>query len=162
MFTVLFLFFLLIMSCLKRSKFTLWIHFHGIVLFQEKKSIRPTFSAERIFGGTLLAMCSNDFICFYDWAECRLIHRIDVNVKVSIFMLWIALSNKRSSIYGFFNCNLTFLHLLSQNLYWADSGDIFAIASDTSFYILKYNVRMILSLQLTCVIDFVQYLFSYV
>ncbi|KAI3727219.1 hypothetical protein L1987_67030 [Smallanthus sonchifolius] len=74
--------------------------------FQEKKSIRPTFSAERIFGGSLLAMCSNDFICFYDWAECRLIQRIDVNVK---------------------------------NLYWADSGDLVAIASDSSFYILKYN-----------------------
>lgn len=27
-------------------------------------------------------MCSNDFICFYDWAECRLIQRIDVTVKV--------------------------------------------------------------------------------
>ncbi|XP_048337202.1 coatomer subunit beta'-2 [Ziziphus jujuba] len=74
--------------------------------FQEKKSVRPTFSAEHIYGGTLLAMCSNDFICFYDWAECRLIRRIDVNVK---------------------------------NLYWADSGDLVAIASDTSFYILKYN-----------------------
>ncbi|KAK3028321.1 hypothetical protein RJ639_037783 [Escallonia herrerae] len=74
--------------------------------FQEKKSIRPTFSAERIYGGTLLAMCSNDFICFYDWSECRLIRRIDVNVK---------------------------------NLYWADSGDLVAIASDTSFYMLKYN-----------------------
>ncbi|XP_022948530.1 coatomer subunit beta'-2-like [Cucurbita moschata] len=74
--------------------------------FQEKKSIRPTFSAEHIYGGTLLAMCSNDFICFYDWAECRLIRRIDVNVK---------------------------------NVYWADSGDLVAIASDTSFYILKYN-----------------------
>ncbi|KNA15992.1 hypothetical protein SOVF_093220 [Spinacia oleracea] len=74
--------------------------------FQEKKSIRPTFSADRIYGGTLLAMCSNDFICFYDWAECRFIRRIDVNVK---------------------------------NLYWADSGDLVAIASDTSFYILKYN-----------------------
>ncbi|KAL3366453.1 hypothetical protein AABB24_011235 [Solanum stoloniferum] len=74
--------------------------------FQEKKSIRPTFSAEHIYGGTLLAMCSNDFICFYDWIECRLIRRIDVNVK---------------------------------NLYWADSGDLVAIASDTSFYILKYN-----------------------
>ncbi|KAK6153692.1 hypothetical protein DH2020_013331 [Rehmannia glutinosa] len=49
--------------------------------FLEKKSIRPTFSAEHIYGGTLLAMCSNDFICFYDWAECRLIRRIDVNVK---------------------------------------------------------------------------------
>ncbi|PHT32187.1 Coatomer subunit beta'-1, partial [Capsicum baccatum] len=74
--------------------------------FQEKKSIRPTFSAERIYGGALLAMCSNDFICFYDWVECRLIRRIDVNVK---------------------------------NLYWADSGDLVAIASDTSFYVLKYN-----------------------
>ncbi|TVU33003.1 hypothetical protein EJB05_24774, partial [Eragrostis curvula] len=73
---------------------------------QEKKSIRPSFSAERIFGGVLLAMCTNDFICFYDWAECRLIRRIDVNVK---------------------------------NLYWADSGDLVTIASDTSFYILKYN-----------------------
>ncbi|PRQ46518.1 putative coatomer, WD associated region [Rosa chinensis] len=26
-------------------------------------------------------MCSNDFVCFYDWAECRLFRRIDVNVK---------------------------------------------------------------------------------
>ncbi|MCI04137.1 coatomer subunit beta'-2-like, partial [Trifolium medium] len=25
------------------------------------------------------------------------------------------------------------------NLYWADSGDLVAISSDTSFYILKYN-----------------------
>ncbi|KAK9066084.1 hypothetical protein SSX86_015486 [Deinandra increscens subsp. villosa] len=74
--------------------------------FQEKRSIRPTFSCERIYGGSLLAMCSNDFICFYDWAECRLIQRIDVNIK---------------------------------NLYWADSGDMVAIASDSSFYILQYN-----------------------
>ncbi|VFQ87388.1 unnamed protein product [Cuscuta campestris] len=74
--------------------------------FMEKKSIRPTFSAERIYGGILLAMCSNDFICFYDWTDCRLIRRIDVNVK---------------------------------NLYWADSGDLLTIASDTAFHILKYN-----------------------
>uniref|UniRef100_A0A3B6PM65 Coatomer subunit beta' n=1 Tax=Triticum aestivum TaxID=4565 RepID=A0A3B6PM65_WHEAT len=74
--------------------------------FQERKSIRPTFSVERVFGGVLLAMCTNDFICFYDWADCRLIRRIDVNVK---------------------------------NLYWADSGDLVTVASDTSFYILKYN-----------------------
>uniref|UniRef100_A0A0D3BML7 Uncharacterized protein n=1 Tax=Brassica oleracea var. oleracea TaxID=109376 RepID=A0A0D3BML7_BRAOL len=80
--------------------------------FQEKRSIRPTFSAEKIFGGALLAMCSNDFICFYDWAECRLIQRIDVTVK---------------------------------NLYWADSGDLVAIASDTSFYILKYNRELVSS-----------------
>ncbi|KMZ59957.1 Coatomer subunit beta'-1 [Zostera marina] len=80
--------------------------------FQEKKSIRPTFSVERIFGGSLLAMCSSDFICFFDWAECRLIRRIDVNVK---------------------------------NLYWADSGDLVAIASDASFYILKFNKDIVSS-----------------
>ena len=107
-------------------------------MFQEKKSIRPTFSAERIYGGTLLAMCSNDFICFYDWAECRLIRRIDVNVKVSIFILKLAYFV--ILIYLF----LTFFFLNVQNLYWADSGDLVAIASDTSFYILKYNVRMTL------------------
>jgi coatomer subunit beta' len=78
--------------------------------FQERKSIRPTFSTERVFGGVLLAMCTNDFICFYDWADCRLIRRIDVNVK---------------------------------NVYWADSGDLVTVASDTSFYILKYNYLLI-------------------
>ncbi|CAH8358262.1 unnamed protein product [Eruca vesicaria subsp. sativa] len=80
--------------------------------FQERKSIRPTFSTEKIFGGSLLAMCSNDFICFYDWAECRLIQRIDVTIK---------------------------------NLYWAESGDLVAISSDTSFYILKYNRDLVSS-----------------
>jgi hypothetical protein len=37
-------------------------------------------------------MCSSDFICFYDWAECILIRRIDVNVKVSqnIFLMKIS------------------------------------------------------------------------
>ena len=109
--------------------------------FQEKKSIRPTFSAERIHGGTLLAMCSNDFICFYDWAECRLIRRIDVTVKVRPDVspiLWVfyhvpcVIVNAWSWIY--------------QNLFWADSGDLVAIASDTSFYILKYNVRLLIRL----------------
>ncbi|AQL04344.1 Coatomer subunit beta'-3 [Zea mays] len=80
--------------------------------FQERKSIRPAFSGERIYGGVLLAICTNDFICFYDWAECRLIRRIDVNVK---------------------------------NVYWADSGDLVTIASDSSFYILKYNRDLVSS-----------------
>lgn len=31
-------------------------------------------------------------------------------------------------------------HLWLQNIYWSDSGDLVAIASDNSFYILKYNV----------------------
>ncbi|KAJ7951806.1 Coatomer, beta' subunit [Quillaja saponaria] len=44
--------------------------------------------------------------------ECRLIHKIDVNVK---------------------------------SLYWAESGDLVTIASDTSFYILKYNRNVVSS-----------------
>lgn len=49
--------------------------------FQEKKSIRPNFAAEGIHGGPLLSARSAEFICFYDWAECRVIRRIDVAVK---------------------------------------------------------------------------------
>uniref|UniRef100_A0A7I4DAQ0 Beta'-coat protein n=1 Tax=Physcomitrium patens TaxID=3218 RepID=A0A7I4DAQ0_PHYPA len=74
--------------------------------FQEKKSFRPSFSAEGMYGGALLGIRSNDLVCFYDWAECRVVRRIDVVVK---------------------------------NIYWSDSGDLVAIASESSFYILKYN-----------------------
>ena len=30
-----------------------------------------------------------------------------------------------------------------QNVYWADSGDLLAITSDNSFYILKYNREVV-------------------
>uniref|UniRef100_A0A061QYC6 Coatomer subunit beta' n=1 Tax=Tetraselmis sp. GSL018 TaxID=582737 RepID=A0A061QYC6_9CHLO len=49
--------------------------------FKEAKSIRPSFGAEQIYGGSLLAVRSADFICFYDWAEGSIIRRIDVPVK---------------------------------------------------------------------------------
>lgn len=44
--------------------------------------------------------------------------------------------------FGHRETNSSFLWVVSifQNLYWADSGDLVAIASDSSFYILKYNV----------------------
>jgi len=35
--------------------------------FKEVHTLRPGFSAEGIYGGALLAVRSNDFICFYDW-----------------------------------------------------------------------------------------------
>jgi coatomer subunit beta' len=50
--------------------------------FQERKSIRPNISADGIYGGALLAVRSSEFICFYDWVECRVIRRIDVVAKV--------------------------------------------------------------------------------
>jgi len=49
--------------------------------FQKKNSFRPHFAAEAVYGGALLSMRSTDFICFYDWAECTVVRRIDVAVK---------------------------------------------------------------------------------
>ncbi len=36
------------------------------------------------------------------------------------------------------------LSCMLQNIYWSDSGDLVAISSDNSFYILKYKVRILL------------------
>lgn len=49
--------------------------------FQEKHTIKCSFSAERIFGGALIGVKSSDFIVFYDWSAGRIVRRIDVTVK---------------------------------------------------------------------------------
>jgi coatomer subunit beta' len=49
--------------------------------FKENFSFKPPFAAEAIFGGRLIAVVGNDFVCFYDWSEYRLIRRIDVVPK---------------------------------------------------------------------------------
>eukprot|EP00920_Eleutheroschizon_duboscqi_P025546 GHVT01062852.1.p1 GENE.GHVT01062852.1~~GHVT01062852.1.p1 ORF type:complete len:966 (-),score=220.35 GHVT01062852.1:995-3892(-) len=49
--------------------------FHSFV---EHFSFKPSFPLEEIFGGKLLGVRSPDFVCFYDWDECRLIRRVDV------------------------------------------------------------------------------------
>lgn len=45
--------------------------------FNTSRSFRPSFSAEQIFGGVLIGVRSNDFVCFYDWEADRLVRRID-------------------------------------------------------------------------------------
>ena len=52
------------------------------VVLCRKEEYPGNIFADRIYGGTSLVMGSNDFICFYDWAECRLIRWIDVSDKV--------------------------------------------------------------------------------
>lgn len=51
--------------------------------FKEKTNvgIRLFYSAEGIYGGTLLGVKSSSFICFYDWETGILVRRIDANVK---------------------------------------------------------------------------------
>jgi len=40
-----------------------------------------TFSAEAIFGGALLGVRGNTFVCFYDWNTGAMVRRIDVLPK---------------------------------------------------------------------------------
>lgn len=50
-------------------------------LFKERKSMKLTYAAESIFGGALLGICGQDFVCFYDWDDLQLVRRIDVEAK---------------------------------------------------------------------------------
>ncbi|KAK6589449.1 coatomer complex beta [Cryptosporidium xiaoi] len=47
--------------------------------FKESCSFFPSYFVDEIFGGQLLGVKSNDFVCFYDWLDCKLIRRIDVS-----------------------------------------------------------------------------------
>ncbi|XP_065890389.1 coatomer subunit beta'-like [Dysidea avara] len=74
--------------------------------FKERKSFKPEFGAEAIFGGTLLCVKSSNTIAFYDWEALELVRRIEISPRAVI---------------------------------WNDSSELVCIASDESYYILKYQ-----------------------
>jgi coatomer subunit beta' len=47
----------------------------------EHLNFRPGFSIEMLFGGFLLGVKSDEYICFYDWESGALIRRINVSPK---------------------------------------------------------------------------------
>lgn len=49
--------------------------------FKEKKSFKPEFGAEGIFGGQLLGVTSGNSLSFYDWESLELVRRIEIAVK---------------------------------------------------------------------------------
>ncbi|KAJ3439106.1 coatomer subunit beta'-1 [Anaeramoeba flamelloides] len=49
--------------------------------WKEHTTFEPPFRIKGIFGGALLGIKSDSFICFYDWDKCKIIRRIDVNAK---------------------------------------------------------------------------------
>ena len=53
--------------------------------FKEVKSFRPTFSAEGLFGGALLAVRAVDFVVFYDWETAAVVRRIDEAPKAVVW-----------------------------------------------------------------------------
>ncbi|KAK1168440.1 coatomer subunit beta'-like [Acipenser oxyrinchus oxyrinchus] len=73
--------------------------------FKEKKSFKPDFGAEGIYGGFLLGVRSVNGLAFYDWDNTELIRRIEIQPK---------------------------------HIFWSDSGELVCIATEESFFILKY------------------------
>lgn len=74
--------------------------------FKERRSFKPDYGAENIFGGNLIGVRSSAGLSFYDWENNELIRRIDIQPK---------------------------------SVYWSDSGELCAIATDDTIFILKYN-----------------------
>ncbi|KAK4522321.1 hypothetical protein GAYE_HPESCF16G0201 [Galdieria yellowstonensis] len=50
-------------------------------MFKEVKVLKPSYTVEHIFGGALLGVKGNDFICFYDWNLLQIVRRVDINSK---------------------------------------------------------------------------------
>lgn len=49
--------------------------------FKEKKSFKPEFGADGIYGGALLGVRAAGNLSFYDWESQELIRRIEIQVK---------------------------------------------------------------------------------
>ena len=49
--------------------------------FKEKKSFKPEFGAEGIYGGSLLGVRATSSLAFYDWETMELVRRIEIQVK---------------------------------------------------------------------------------
>ncbi|KAM6932883.1 coatomer subunit beta'-like [Xenentodon cancila] len=73
--------------------------------FKQKKTFKPDYGADGIFGGFLLGVRSNSGLAFYDWENTDLIRRIEIQPK---------------------------------HIFWSDSGELVCIATDESFFVLRY------------------------
>uniref|UniRef100_A0A8D2ZTZ4 Beta'-coat protein n=1 Tax=Scophthalmus maximus TaxID=52904 RepID=A0A8D2ZTZ4_SCOMX len=78
--------------------------------FKEKKSFKPDFGAEGIYGGFLLGVRSVNGLAFYDWENTELVRRIEIQPK---------------------------------HIFWSDSGELVCIATEESFFILRYMAEKV-------------------
>ncbi|KAG8252323.1 Coatomer subunit beta', variant 2 [Homalodisca vitripennis] len=74
--------------------------------FKEKKSFKPEFGAEGIFGGFLLGVRSVSGLALYDWDTLELVRRIEIQPR---------------------------------HVYWSESGELVALATDDSYFVLRYD-----------------------
>ncbi|XP_071805728.1 coatomer subunit beta'-like [Asterias amurensis] len=84
--------------------------------FKEKKTFKPDFGAEGIYGGHLLGVRSSSGLAFYDWDTTELIRRIEI---------------------------------IPRQVYWSENGELACIATDESFFILKFSTEAVAAAQET-------------
>ncbi|MEQ2257467.1 Coatomer subunit beta', partial [Ilyodon furcidens] len=82
--------------------------------FKEKKTFKPDFGADGIFGGFLLGVSSNSGLAFYDWESSHLIRRVEI---------------------------------LPKHIFWSDSGELLCIATEESFFVLRYLTERVSAAQ---------------
>ncbi|RVE64372.1 hypothetical protein OJAV_G00125350 [Oryzias javanicus] len=90
---------------------------NGVKIFKNfklKKTFKPSFGAEAIFGGFLLGVRSNNGLAFYDWENVQLIRRIEIQPK---------------------------------HIFWSESGELLCIATDESFFLLRFLPEQISAAQ---------------
>ncbi|XP_077292291.1 coatomer subunit beta' [Arctopsyche grandis] len=80
--------------------------------FKERKSFKPDYGAEGIFGGYMLGVksISGMAFSFYDWESLDLIRRIEIQPK---------------------------------HVYWTENGNLVCLATDDSYFILKYDASVV-------------------
>ena len=49
--------------------------------FKETRTFKPPFAADALLGSALMCIRAGEVCFFFDWAECRLVRRIDVQPK---------------------------------------------------------------------------------
>lgn len=48
--------------------------------FNELNNFTPAFEVREMYGGHLIGLRGDDFVCFYDWSSSRLVRRVDCQV----------------------------------------------------------------------------------
>ncbi|XP_046397085.1 coatomer subunit beta' [Ischnura elegans] len=78
--------------------------------FKERKSFKPEFGAEGIFGGFLLGVRSASGLAFHEWEGLEMARRIEIQPR---------------------------------HVFWSDSGSLVCLATDESYFILRYNAATV-------------------
>ncbi len=91
--------------------------------FKEKKSFKPEFGVDGIYGGALLGVRAANSLSFYDWESQELLRRIEIQVKH--VCLWYLVWSM---------CHVPHLQVM-----WSDSSELVCVAAEDSYYILQYK-----------------------